>query len=587
MAETYEVKTVSVTATKDRHPWWQKIDRARAAQQEFHTSGERMKQYYEANYYKDLADNLASADKVYVNILFEFVKVMVPFLYSRDPEVLVTPKQKGIRQKATFFKQVLQYVVREVKLKKTAKRVLLDALLPGWGIFRVGYSFEATETMMDPERFKDATEAEQKMMILHPKNKTRKDGDPYIFSTIKQDQAWVIRWPWKKFYVDPDGTSPTDLTDHKFVIFESVACKDDLDKGGYRYPELSADAAFQAGQTRPLFEVWDRLKRKRILMLEGCNTPINKEGEDFPAWVETFPCVVMAFNESPDRPLPIADGVIMESQIREKNFIRTQQVNHRKRFNRRYQIEEGGADPAEILKWEANIDGSVIKTRKGAAFVPVQDAPLPFDVYQTEVRIDGDLDRLSGTGEIARGSASTVEQTATATSYKEQRLQLRTSERQDVVEECIEDVVKMLAAIVKANYDFPHVSEIVGPDGVPEIQEYTKEQLDGEYDIEIHIGSMIPLNRSVMIQQASDAFNLLFGKGFNDQELARNYLEALDWNNIDDILTPPAPSPMTTMPGQENPPAGGLISNGGTVNPSMMSQPPISEASMAEMAGGV
>ena len=584
MAETPGIMTtVTPRASEMKNPWWAKIEAAEKNQEEFIRSGERMIKYYEANYYKDLNDSMSVIDKVYVNILFEFVKVMIPFLYSRDPEVLVKPKQKGTAEKAKFFKQVLKYIVQEIKLKKTAKRVLLDALLPGWGVFRVGYSFDAVETTINPDEFKGLSEEKQKTIILHPKNKTRKEGDPYVFATIKKDQAWVIRWPWKRFLVDPEGTSPTDLTDHKFVIFKSIVNKDDL--GEYRYPELSAEDKDHNGKT--LYEVWDRLNRKRLLFLEGVDKPINKDGDDFPKWVELFPCAILAFNESPDKPLPISDGMIMESQIREKNYIRTQQVNHRKRFNRRYTIEKGAMDPQEIQKWESNVDGSMVQVNgPNKEPKPVQDAPLPSDVYNVENRIDGDLARLSGTQEIDRGAAGTVEQTATATSYKEQRLQLRTSERQDVVEDTIEDVVRMLSLIVKANYDFPHIAEILGPEGTPSIEEYTREQLEGEYDIDIHVGSMLPVNRSVMIQQAADAFNLLFGKGFNDAGLAEKYLEALDWNDIEEILTPPAPMPMTTLPGQENPAAGGLMSNGGTVNPSLLGGAPVSDASLAEAVGG-
>lgn len=563
-----------------QNAWWDKLTAAEANQKEFAETGKRMIKYYEANYYKNFNDNMSMLDRVYVNILFEFVKVMVPFLYARDPEVICKPKKPGLEPISKFMQQVLQYSIRELDLKKTSKRVLLDALLPGWGIYRLGYSFQQAESAIDPNRFKNLKPEEQEVLLANPKNKDRQEGDPYVFAQIKQDLAWVVRWPWERFLIDPEATSPTDLSDAKWIAFKSLATKDTLKQEGVE--EVKAEKAGDKGAT--IYDVWHRLSRKRYIFLEGEDEPVKEE--EFPKWCETFPCVVMAFNEVPDKALPVCDGAMIESQIREKNYIRSQQVMHRRRFNRKYAVENNAMNPEEISKFEANVDGSLIKVNdQNKIPQPIQDAPLPADVYQVEARIDQDIARLTGAQEIQRGAAMLREQTATEASIMDQRLQLRTSERQDVVENTIQDVIRILAKIIQCEYDFPHYAQIVGEDGVPQMRSYTKEELFGEFDIEIHVGSMLPVNRQLMIRQAENAFNLLFGKGFNDPELARNYLEALDWKNIDVILTPPMPM---GMPGMGGEPSGqGLINTGGVLDPSLLGAQAPTETSEAQAAGAM
>lgn len=469
--------------------------------------------YYKGEFNDMMGDFPAESDKITVNLVHPNVKVFQSALAARDPVIVVSPRKEEYANKKYLMENVLNYTIKEIGYKYTLKKILRDSHIFGLGISKCGYSFE-TE-----------------------KEKDKSSELPVYNEYIKKDSVYFLRVNPFYFYLDPNATElltnarwcfetifkPKEYVEKKYGIelaetnifsemFETI-----LDTLGIREKEII--------QQVELSEIWDIENRKRIVLAEGSDKILLEA--DFPDGIENSPYDILTFNEIPNEPYPISDIKLYESQQREKNFLRTMMMTHVKRFNRRYQIQEGTISKSEMEKFEANVDGSVIQFKQPPGITPVADAPLAQDAYIYEGRIDGDVRDILGIEEMARGGGIT-RKTATEASIRDAYLKLRIGDRQTYVEEFVNKTATKLAQLIMANYSMERHIRILGDDGKFLYKRYTEEEIEGEYDFEVKLGSTMQQNELLENRQIMEIAVALRGNPYiNQKELIELIIDTL------------------------------------------------------------
>lgn len=103
---------------------------------------------------------------------------------------------------------------------------------------------------------------------------------------------------------------------------------------------------------------------------------------------------------------------------------------HRRRFIRKFQVNENGITDEEIQKWEEGDDGTLIKTQgQGNGIQPILDAPLDNAIKDAITTSADDLNQISGTSAEVRGVADRT--TATQANIITQKASVRENADRD------------------------------------------------------------------------------------------------------------------------------------------------------------
>jgi hypothetical protein len=107
----------------------------------------RVIDYLKGQYFEP-SESGDEVDQICVNMVRPHVNVVVPAVYSRNPDVLVTPRRldqaadEVIIKRAEIMQNLLRYYLEELDIKTEAKLCILDAILTGHGWMKTGYETE-------------------------------------------------------------------------------------------------------------------------------------------------------------------------------------------------------------------------------------------------------------------------------------------------------------------------------------------------------------------------------------------------------------------------------------------------------------
>lgn len=462
-------------------------------------------------YYKgEFHDDYSTQDRITVNMVHPNVKVLQAALSARHPEIIANARREEFEGRAPLVANQLNYTIKDIGYKYTLRKVIRDTHLMGTGVLKVGYDFETTEG------------AETPVHNLY----------------VKKNQVYAIRVSPTRFFIDPDANE--NLDDSKFVIETIVKPKKEIEDK-YKI-DLSTTASFipdfimsglkdlglinqQTIEKSTIYEIWDIVKHKRIVVIEGYKDKIFEY--DWVKGLEDFPYELLMFADIPDEAYGIPEVKLYESQQKEKNSIRSIMANHVKRNNPRYSMLTGGVDPKEIEKFEKNVDNSLIQFKVAGAIMPIPVTQTGNDLYQYEPRIDADVDSIMGISEIMKGSEGNIRKSATEASSSDFYSRLRIGERQDDVDIFTLKTMKKILNIQQEEYDSSRYIKMLGEDGKYMWKEYNKKNIAGEFDLETKTTTATS-NRSMMVQQVSDGYKMLNGNPYISQkELTQVYVDTV------------------------------------------------------------
>ena len=266
------------------------------------------------------------------------------------------------------------------------------------------------------------------------------------------------------------------------------------------------------------------------------------------------PFVMVRNYDVPDMFYPIGDLESIEPLQRELNETRSQMMNHRKKFSRKYLYKESAFDQLGRSALESDEDNVMVPVVSDEALSGVVTSfPAiinPPEFYNQSNMIIGDIDRISGVSEFQRGAVSEIRRTATESSLLQDAANARTSDKLAVVEQAIAEVGRRMMQLAQQFMSGEQVARVTGKDGEPMWVTFDRDYLAGDFDFEVAAGSTQPHNESFkrqMALQMVDAMAPFAGAGIvNMQKLAAYVLQfGFGVKNPDEFIQqapPPVPA---------------------------------------------
>jgi len=260
------------------------------------------------------------------------------------------------------------------------------------------------------------------------------------------------------------------------------------------------------------------------------------------------------------------------------NETRTQMMNHRKRFSRKYLFKESAFDTDGRNALESDYDNVLVPVSGdeslGNVVAPFPAVITPPEFYNQSELIQGDVEQITGVSEYQRGALPEIRRTATEAAIMQDAANARAADKLATIEGAIQQVASRMVALAQQFMTGEQVARVTGSDGVPMWITFDRDYIAGNFDYEVEAGSTAPNNESFrrqMALQMVDAMAPFASAGVvNVERLAAHVLQfGFGIKNPAEFLSPTggaqtAPVDPGVVPGQvpqapPEPPAPGLM----------------------------
>ena len=518
----------------------------------------------------------SSEDLIAVNLAFSTVNVIAPSVSVNHPKIVVSPTLPQDGDRATFVEAVINYMWRHHDFRNPFRRAVKDFLIFGHGWLKVGWNFvEQERSLGDTERQELAEDAMFEANLFGAENPELAGGlpsdeeltamIPQTSMSVVEDQPFVERISPFDMFVDPEATC---MADAKWigqrVIRRLEDAKTDKNYKPSARKRLTADAMLY-----PMYESSSRQEREEFLLEEErvaiyeyydiANNTMSVSsltGDEFLVdpipmpYAYGQPFVMLRNYDVPDYFYPMGDLEAIESLQLELDKTRSQLVNARKRYARKYLYHERSFGPEGREALESDQDGRlvpVVDENKplSEVVIPMPQTPLSPEVYNTSAIIEDDIAAVSGVSEYARGQFPEIRRTATEASLIADAGNARAADKLAIIELGIGHVARRIIQLMQQFMTGEQVARVVGRGGESLFVTYSRDDIVGEYDYSVEGGSTQPTNDTIRKQQAVSLLNAmapLVGTVIDPTALARHVLQrGFDIKDPDKFLMEQAP----------------------------------------------
>jgi len=240
---------------------------------------------------------------------------------------------------------------------------------------------------------------------------------------------------------------------------------------------------------------------------------------------------------------------------------RSQLMNDRKRYARKYLFHERSFGPEGREALESDEDGRmvpVVDENKPLSdvVIPMPQIPISPEIYAYSEIIETDINTVSGISEYARGAMPEIRRTATEASIIADAQNARASDKLATVELSIGMIGRRVIQLLQQFMTGESTARV--PNAPADLfVPFSREDIVGEYDFSVEAGSTQPLNDTIRKQQAVSLLNAmgpLVGTVIDPQALAAHVLKTgFDIKDPERFLIQPQAGPQAGGP--EGPPA--------------------------------
>ena len=547
---------------------------------------------------------VSNEDLIAVNLAFSTVNVIAPAVSVNHPKIVVTPNKPEDEDRAAFVEAVVNHLWRHHDFRKPFRRSVKDFLIFGHGWLKVGWNFvEQERTLSDSERdelFIDAVGETDLFAMENPEMAGDLPTDEQMAANIPdtammvvEDQPFIERVSPYDIYIDPEATC---LEDAQWICQRIVrpleeAKKDKRYKASAR-KNLGADSVLN-----PMFTPTDKEQQDqylqdivdRTVIFEFYDIVNNKmsvlaqNGQEFLVdpipmpYAYGQPFVMLRNYDVPDYFYPMGDLEAIESLQEELDKTRSQLVNARKRYARKYLFHERSFGPEGREALEADEDGRLVPVvdenkSLNEVVVPMPQTPLSPEIYNYSAIIEQDINTVSGVSEYARGSMPEIRRTATEASIIADAQNARAADKLAIIEIGIGHLARRVIQLMQQFMTGQQMAQVADRGGQNLFVPFERDDIIGEYDFSVEGGSTQPMNETIRKQQAVSLMNAvapLVGVVIDPAALAKYVLQTgFGVKNPDKFLI---------QPGQQTPQdlQAAQTESGGVLNPFGGAQAPI------------
>lgn len=524
----------------------------------------RMVDIYRGKHYEFLSEE----DRLLVNISFSTINVIAPSVSVNYPKITVNAVSPEFAPQAIITESVVNYWWRHFDVRPEFRRAVKDFLIIGHGWLKTGYRYiEEGQTDSDGEV----------LAADVPAN----DIEPTV--VVVEDRPFVERVSPFDVFVDPDATSMQDMTWIAQRVRRSL--KDVKDDKRYdaqarrncspatwgRNLEGGELAREEVVDTEEQYvEVWEfyDLQRKTLSVFTDGGERFLVSPKPMP-YAFGHPFVMLRNYDVPERFYPMGELEAIEPLQRELNETRSQMMNHRKRFARKYLYKESAFDAQGRQLLQSDADNVMVPVSSdeplGNVMAPVPATITPPEFYNQSGLISQDIETVSGISEYMRGQLPQMRRTATEASIIADAANSRAADKLATIEQAIASVASRMVQLAQQFMTSEQVARISGRNGDPVWVTFDADYIAGEFDFEVEAGSTQPNNESFRRQSALqmvDAMAPFASAGIVDMaRLAAHVLQfGFGVKNPESFLAqqpPPAdPAALAAGPQQQALPAG-------------------------------
>jgi hypothetical protein len=539
---------------------------------------------------KHFPEPLGNEDRIAVNIAFSTINIVGPSIAVNHPKITVGARIPEHEDRALIVETVINYWWRTYEIRPEFRDAVKDYLIFGFGWLKTGYRFVEEEQELPAED----VEAERQEVLgqlddfamefpdLAGDLPTDEDVDANVVTTemtVVEDRPFVERVSPHDIFVNPEATRMTDAT---WIAQRIVKDLEDV-RSDKRYKrsfrrnvkpdallkeEMRAPGSREKDDDYARITVWEYYDLKA-----GTMCVFTEQGDDF--LVEPMPqpykfghpFVMLRNYDVPDYFYPMGELEAIEPLQHELNKTRSQQMNDRRRYARKYLARANAFDSNGIAQLQSQKDGAIAFVNEGVelgdAIIPMPQTPLDPSIYQMSDVIQGDINNITAVNEYARGGgAQDIRRTATEASMIQDAANARAADKLAQVEAYISQVARRLIMLSQQYMTEPQVTRVTGGNGAPLWFEFEPSWIQGEYDFEVEGGSTQPENDALRRQQSIDLMQtmgpLLQSGLVNVPEVIKFVLRGFGVKNPAKFLNPlPPVDPATGQPlGMPVPPAG-------------------------------
>lgn len=527
----------------------------------------RMIDLYRGRHY----DKVLKSDRLVINMAFSTINVIAPSVAVNNPKIAVNARHPDQAPHAIIVEEVLNYEWRVNKFQSEFRSATNDKLITGHGWVKVGYKF-VTEGDVP------AVEDDDNKVDI-PVEGAEQPDDPSVEVTqvVKEDRPILERISIFDIFVDPDAHNMKEIRWIAQRIKRPIGdCKRD---GSYSRKARTLLAATRpskweqeetpAAGTLPdpeksgyveVWEFWD-IKRNTV-------QTFTMEGDDFlrvpkkSPYPFCHPFFMLRNYEVPDEFYPMGELEAIEVLQHELNQTRTQMLNHRKKFSRKWLYRKAAFSIQGVTALESDVDNVMVPVENdepiGNVIAPMPVAITPPEFYNQSEMIQSDINLVSAVSEYTRGAMPNMKRTATEAAMIQDSSNARSADKLARIEAELSGVAELLLKVLQTFLTGEHVVRIVGKDGAPNWAFYDAEYIKGSFDFEVEAGSTQPQNETFRRQSAMQMMDAManFASVLNLPELAAYVLqEGFGVKNPQRfIMAPPPPAP--AGPPQGPPPGG-------------------------------
>ena len=459
----------------------------------------RLIDLYRGRHYEYFTDE----DRVLVNLAFSTINVIAPSIAVNYPKVTVNAVNPENAPNAVIAEAVVNYWWRHRDFKEQFRRAVKDFLIVGHGWLKVGYRYVEEERVGEHEDVSDP------------------DVEDNVASTtlvVLQDEPFVERVSPMDMFIDPDATS---MRDAKWIAHRVRRTVNDV-KTDKRYApkvRINVSAASYAKYTDDpssrkihdkdegyvdVYEFYDLKNNTVSVFCDSGNGFLIKPKKQ--PYSFGHPFVMLRNYDVPDQFYPIGELEAIEPLQRELNETRTQMMNHRKRYARKYLYRETNFDSNGRSALESDDDNVMVPVQGDN---PLGDVVAPFpalinppEFYNQSSLIRQDIELVSGVTEFMRGGVSEIRRTATEAALIQDAQNARTADKLAVIEKSVAEVGRRILLLAQQYMGGEQVARVMAKDGEPMWVTFDRDYLAGDFDFEVAAGSTQPTNEAFRRQSA-------------------------------------------------------------------------------------
>lgn len=518
---------------------------------------------------------LNAEDRIAVNICFATINVIAPSIAVNYPKLLVWSRKAEDETKAQIMETVLNYWWRSYKAQNEAALAVKDSLVIGHGWVKVGWRYVEEQKLVVQRELVEAHNVEhddQQIVPSDPSEHTADDPDSESADNepeyeVVEDRPFIERVSPFDIYVDPEAKT---LASAKWIAQKIVKPLEEV-RQDKRYRAKGRAALKPDARVNP---EWlkdddgtfpeDDVRRVTIYefydMQMGTMCVFSALGDEMlldpipQPYVFGHPFVMLRNYEVPDEFYPMGDVEALEPLQMELDKTRSQMMNHRKRFNRKWIYDPTAFDQNGVSQLNKDTDNTLVPVIEGVqrplneVIVPLPQNAVEPQLYQYENSTLELMDRVSGASEYQQGAAPPIRRTATEASMIQDAANARAADKLARVELFIAEIAEKVVKLAQQYMTEDSVVRIIGKNGNPLWIPYSREDIQGEFDFEVEAGSTQPKNDQFRRNQALQLLQALTPWAqaglVNAQELLRYTLQyGFQVKNPDDFMAAPVPQP--------------------------------------------